>query len=220
MRAMATRRQPRDSGWASLGRAPRSPSDSAPTASGSPACAESRPARLLNGGPTTSAPPGRTEAARSTAGCGADPGYEMTTSTLQVLGCGAPAEARGGRACGPRSGRAVASSEPGLAVSVRLPRPTRARSPKNVSTGPRPKPNRRAGAQVAQPGLNCRLAAAPPPPECSRVRQVAPGAPFTRSCQAPRHPLCFFLRAPGVLASHPSFIPYVVQGDAGVAPPG
>lgn len=126
LQAMATGRQPRDSGWAALGRAPRSPSDSAPTASGSSARAESRPAGLLSGGPTTSAPPSRTEAASSTAGCGADPGYEMTTSTLQVLGCGAPAEAQGGRACGPRSGRAVASSEPGLAVPVRLPRPTRA----------------------------------------------------------------------------------------------
>lgn len=126
MRAMATGRQPRDSGWAALGRAPRSPSDSAPTAGGSPIRAESRPTGLLSGGPTTSAPPGRTEAASSTAGCGVDPGYEMTTSTLQVLGCGAPAEAQGGRASGPRSGRAVASSEPSLVLPVRRPRPTRA----------------------------------------------------------------------------------------------
>lgn len=216
---MAAERQPRDSGWAALGRSPRSLSDSAPTASGSSARSESLSAGLLSGGPTTSAPPGRTEAASSTAGCGADPGYEMTTSTLQVLGCGAPAEAEGGRACGPRSGRAVASSEPGLAVPVRLPRPTRAAASlalgarRDVFTGPRPKPNRRAGAQNAQPGLNCRLAAAPPPPE--RARRVAPGEAFTCSCRAPWQPLSFFQRAPGFSASHPSFIPYVVQGDAG-----
>lgn len=61
----------------------------------------------------------------------------MTTSTLQVLGCGAPAEAEGGRACGPRSGRPVASSEPGSSVPVGPPGPTRGEA------SPRPEPEGR-----------------------------------------------------------------------------
>lgn len=77
------RGQPRGSGPAALGRPPRSPSDSAPAVSGRPARDRRRsiglsaPDQLLGSR-------GRTEAASSAAGCGADPGDEMTTPTLQV----------------------------------------------------------------------------------------------------------------------------------------
>uniref|UniRef100_A0A2K6EJQ7 vesicle-fusing ATPase n=2 Tax=Propithecus coquereli TaxID=379532 RepID=A0A2K6EJQ7_PROCO len=74
--------QPRRSGPAALGSAPRSPSDSAPAASCCPARAQRRPPGP-RAGPSTSAPRGRTEVASSAVGCGAEPGDEMTTSTLQ-----------------------------------------------------------------------------------------------------------------------------------------
>ena len=107
--AVAARGQPRGSGPTALGRAPRSPSDSAPAASGRPVRAQRwpigpfAPDQLLGSR-------GRTEAASSAAGCGADPGDEMTTSTLQVPRRG-PArltEAEGS-AVGPAGGRAASS---------------------------------------------------------------------------------------------------------------
>lgn len=90
------------------------------------------------------------------------------------------AERAGGGLLGAQPGGPCQAASSHLYCSL-----SRAQSPKDVPTGPRPKMNRRAGAQVAQPRLNCRLAAAPPPPERARVRLVALGAAFTRSCQAP-----------------------------------
>lgn len=119
----------------------------------------------------------------------------MTTSTLQVLGCGAPVEAEGGWACGPRSWRAAASSKPNLGVPVGPPRPTRAAaSPAlgaRVSSPLSPGTGQTGGARAhyVQPGLNCRLAAAPPPLERAQDPEVAPGGALTRACHAPwQHP--------------------------------
>lgn len=85
----------------------------------------------------------------------------MTTSTLQVRGRGTTAEAEGCRACGPLSGRAAASSEPGLAVPIGPPRPTSAAAspmlgvqgmsppgPGPGRTGVAPSPLRAAGAEL------------------------------------------------------------------------
>lgn len=132
--------------------------------SGHPARARRRPAALPAPNQLLGSR-GRTEAASSAAGCGADPGDEMTTSTLQVPRRGAarpglrrPKEARRGL----RAGRRAASSEPRprapapspcrrlrpflfsrarsrgspLVQNARLPRPCRAPRPLHVDGAP------------------------------------------------------------------------------------
>lgn len=83
MRSVAAGGQPHCSGPTALGRAPRSSSDSARLLR--PPSPRPAPIRWApRAGPRTSALRARTEAASSAAGCEADPGDEMTTSTLQV----------------------------------------------------------------------------------------------------------------------------------------
>lgn len=228
VRAVAAGGQPRCSGPTALGRAPRSFSGSAQAASGHPSPRPARTHRAPRAVSSTSALRGRTEAASSTAGCEADPGDEMTTPTLQVsrrgpAGSRRPKEARRGLRTGSRAGGGLLS--PG-APPPPPPVSLFTRSEPRATSGPeRPGP-------VAWPS--------PEAPACSRRPSSAVGLSLARASQAPPGKLgpagrLLALPPPASLptapasslvsdflfsASDPSFIPSIVLGGAGVAPPG
>lgn len=136
---------------------------------------------------SSSAPGGRTEAASSAAGCGADPGDEMTTSTLQVSRCGgARLPEAGGGAAGPASqqsgGRPARNPGP-VALS---PPPCRRLHPFLFSCaqshGPSPVQNSRAPATPTPRPARPSPEAAP----CSQRRpSTAAGISLLRTAQAP-----------------------------------